>query len=288
MRRVWIGFVVLAAGVAACTVTPKRAPPRPSVATGVTPTPAAAPSVTPSPPPPATPPRGRPADAELLALPDAIPRLEPRALLGNPAFYEVYGQRYTVLNSAHGFIERGVASWYGPDFHGIATSTGEPYDMYSMTAAHKTLPLPAYARVTNLKNGRSIVVRINDRGPFKSNRIIDLSYAAALKLDMIREGTTLVEVQAVDPDGSTAQDGLARAVSLYAQVGAFGVLDNARRLRDRLSNTGIDAVNIQSDTRGATPMHRVRVGPIQSVEAYDALVERLHRVGVSKVVLAPN
>lgn len=288
MRRAWVGLGILAIAVAACTVTPKRSPQRPSVPAGTPSTPTTVPTTPATPPVTTAVPRARPTDAELIALPDAIPRLEPRALLGNPAFYEVYGQRYTVLGSAHGFIERGVASWYGPDFHGIATSTGEPYDMYSMTAAHKTLPLPAYARVTNLKNGRSIVVRINDRGPFKSNRIIDLSYAAALKLDMVREGTTLVEVQAVDPDGSTAQDGLARNVSLYAQVGAFGVLDNARRLRDRLSNTGFDAVNIQSDTRGATPMHRVRVGPIQSVEAYDALVERLHQVGVSKVVLAPN
>jgi rare lipoprotein A len=233
-------------------------------------------------------PRARPSDAELLALPDAIPRIEPRALLGNPAFYEVYGQRYKVLSSAHGFIERGVASWYGPDFHGIATSTGESYDMYSMTAAHKTLPLPAYVRVTNLKNGRTIVVRVNDRGPFKANRIIDLSYAAALKLDMVRVGTTLVEIQAEDPDGAVAQDGLASSVALYAQVGAFGVADNARRLRDRLSGSGIEAVNIQSDMRNAAPMYRVRIGPIQSVEAYDALVERLHGLGVGKVVLAPN
>jgi rare lipoprotein A len=221
-------------------------------------------------------------------LPDAAPRAEPRATLGNPAFYEVYGQRYKVLTTAHGYIERGVASWYGPDFHGIATSTGEPYDMYSMTAAHKTLPLPAYARVTNLRNGRSIVVRINDRGPFKSNRIIDLSYAAALKLDMIREGTSLVEVQAEDPDGAYSQDGAATSAALYAQVGAFGVLENAKRLQDQLTRAGIEAVKIETDTHGANPMHRVRVGPVVSVDAYDALADRLHALGIGKVVLAPN
>ncbi len=256
--------------------------------------PIAIPSVGPrpvtSPPSPITPrPRSeRPSDTELIALPDAAPRAEPRATLGNPAFYEVYGQRYKVLTTAHGYIERGVASWYGPDFHGIATSTGEPYDMYSMTAAHKTLPLPAYARVTNLRNGRSIVVRINDRGPFKSNRIIDLSYAAALKLDMIREGTSLVEVQAEDPDGAYSQDGAATSAALYAQVGAFGVLENAKRLQDQLTRAGIEAVKIETDTHGANPMHRVRVGPVVSVDAYDALADRLHALGIGKVVLAPN
>jgi len=279
---------MVAIGMAACTVAPTRPPHRTTFPTSPSPAPAAVSAAPITPPATLSGPRARPSDAELLALPDAIPRIEPRALLGNPAFYEVYGQRYKVLSSAHGFIERGVASWYGPDFHGIATSTGESYDMYSMTAAHKTLPLPAYVRVTNLKNGRTIVVRVNDRGPFKANRIIDLSYAAALKLDMVREGTTLVEIQAEDPDGAVAQDGLASSVALYAQVGAFGVADNARRLRDRLSGSGIEAVNIQSDMRNAAPMYRVRIGPIQSVEAYDALVERLHGLGVGKVVLAPN
>jgi rare lipoprotein A len=160
--------------------------------------------------------------------------------------------------------------------------------MYGMTAAHKTLPLPAYVRVTNLRNGRSIVVRVNDRGPFKANRIIDLSYAAALKLDMIREGTTLVQVQAEDPDGGYVDDGAATTAALYAQVGAFTVVANARRLQERLVAAGVDAVNIKSDLSGATPMHRVRVGPIRSVEAYDALVERLRQLAVPKVVLAPN
>jgi rare lipoprotein A len=226
----------------------------------------------------------------LLALPDAVPKIEPRATSGNPPFYEVYGQRYTVLPSAHGYTERGVASWYGPDFHGIATSTGEPYDMYGMTAAHKTLPLPAYVRVTNVRNGRSIVVRVNDRGPFKSNRIIDLSYAAALKLDMVRDGTTIVELKAEDPDGSYLADPVPiTAASLYAQVGAFGQMPNADRLKQRLLAAGITDVTVRSDPEGArSAMHRVRVGPVESVDAYDALVEKLHRLGISQVVLAPN
>jgi rare lipoprotein A len=132
-------------------------------------------------------------------MPDAVPRIEPRARSGNPPFYDVFGKRYYVLSSSVGYRERGVASWYGPGFHRVRTSIGEPYDMYGMTAAHKTLPLPAYVRVTNLQNGRSVVVRVNDRGPFVGNRIIDLSYSAAAKLDMLRNGTAMVEVRTIDP-----------------------------------------------------------------------------------------
>jgi rare lipoprotein A len=137
--------------------------------------------------------------AHLLDVPDAIPRSEPRAIYGNPPSYEVFGKRYYVMASSVGYVERGVASWYGPGFHKELTSVREPYDMYGMTAAHKTLPLPAYVRVTNLQNGRSCVVRVNDRGPFVGNRIIDLSYTAAAKLDMLRDGTAMVEVRALQP-----------------------------------------------------------------------------------------
>jgi rare lipoprotein A len=133
------------------------------------------------------------------SVPDAVPRAEPRARNGNPPFYDVFGKRYYVLSSSAGYWERGVASWYGPGFHKERTSIGEPYNMYGMTAAHKTLPLPAYVRVTNLQNGRSVVVRVNDRGPFVGNRIIDLSYTAAAKLDMLRNGTAMVDVRVIDP-----------------------------------------------------------------------------------------
>jgi rare lipoprotein A len=132
------------------------------------------------------------------AVPDASPKYEPRSRYGNPPFYEVFGKRYYVLSSGVGYVERGVASWYGPGFHKVRTSIGETYDMYAMTAAHKTLPLPAYVRVTNLQNGRSVVVRVNDRGPFVANRIIDLSYTAAAKLDMLRNGTAMVEIRTID------------------------------------------------------------------------------------------
>jgi rare lipoprotein A len=271
--------VVLVAIVAAgCAATPKRA-----ALPGAPPPPAPAPPAAAQLPPGPVP---RPSNSELLALPDAVPKAEPRAHLGNPPFYEVFGQRYALLESSRGYLERGVASWYGPDFHGVRTSTGESYDMYSMTAAHKTLPLPAYARVTNLRNGRSVVVRINDRGPFKANRIIDLSYAAALKLDMVRDGTTLVEVRALEPDGPPPP--APPPGELYAQAGAFAVAENAERLRERLAAAGIGSVFLRSDAAGGRALYRVRIGPIESVAAYDALVARLHALGVASVALAPN
>lgn len=123
---------------------------------------------------------------------------EPKSRYGNPPFYEVHGKRYYVMDSAAGYVERGIASWYGPKFHGRRTSNGERYDMHGMSAAHKSLPLPTWVEVTNLDNGRSVVVRVNDRGPFKDGRIIDMSYGAAQALDMVGSGTALVEVRALD------------------------------------------------------------------------------------------
>ena len=135
---------------------------------------------------------------------DAVPSAEARSTHGNPPFYDVNGQRFTVLASSDNYVERGVASWYGPDFQGHNTSSGERYDMYGMTAAHKTLPIPCYARITNLSNGRSVVVRINDRGPFVGNRIVDLSYSAATRLDIVRTGTAFVELRIVGPEAPSS------------------------------------------------------------------------------------
>jgi len=143
--------------------------------------------------------RGELDDEAIARIPDAVPKVEPLAKSGNPESYVVFGRRYYTKKSAHGHVERGLASWYGRPFHGRKTSSGETYDMYAMSAAHKTLPLPTYARVTNLENGRRVVVRINDRGPFHDGRVIDLSYTAAVKLGMKRQGTAQVEVQAIDP-----------------------------------------------------------------------------------------
>ena len=132
-------------------------------------------------------------------MPDATPKVEPKSRYGNMKSYVVFGKTYYPKPSSRGYVERGIASWYGPKFHGRKTSSGEPYDMHQMTAAHKTLPLPTYARVTNLENGRSTIVRINDRGPFVGDRIIDLSFAAAKKLGVDKKGLASVEVASIDP-----------------------------------------------------------------------------------------
>ena len=239
---------------------------------------------TPLPAPPAGETRG-----DLLAIPDAVPRIEPRSRFGNPPFYDVLGHRYYVLPSASGYVARGVASWYGPTFHGVRTAIGEPYDMYGMTAAHKTLPLPCYVRVTNLRNGKSVIVRVNDRGPFVANRLIDLSYTAALKLDMVREGTTLVEVRAITP-GEPSSSELTRASEapspeLYVQAGAFSVESNAQHLLATLRAAGFANAFVMARPERSR-LYRVRIGPVATVPEYDALIARLEKLGIRDARLA--
>lgn len=200
---------------------------------------------------------------------------------GNAPFYDVLGERYRVLPDSEGYMERGVASWYGRDFHGKRTSSGESYDMNGLTAAHKTLPLPTTARVTNLSNGKSIIVRINDRGPFKKNRLIDLSYGAARELDMIGPGTALVEVQALRDAGRTSgPPDTSRSVAthpptMFVQVGAFAGLPNAEALKRRLEQRGFMNVVIRYDARSQPNLYRVRVGPIADAGDYDSVVARV-------------
>ncbi len=220
---------------------------------------------------------------------DAVPRPEAKSKYGNGPVYEVFGKQYNVMDSSHGYRERGVASWYGKKFHGNLTSNRETYDMYQMTAAHKTLPLPTYVEVTNLRNGRRVVVRVNDRGPFVDNRLIDLSYAAAVKLDMIGPGTSLVDVRVID-DAGLAQPAAARVAAepdgYYVQVGAFSLADNARRARRNLEHGGLGEVLVQEGLRDGAPLYRVRVGPVASVEEFDALVSRLGALGYAEARLA--
>jgi rare lipoprotein A len=140
-------------------------------------------------------------------IPDAVPRVEPLSRSGNPASYKVRGKRYFTKTTSTGHVERGLASWYGKQFHGRKTSSGERYDMYAMTAAHKTLPLPTYVQVTNVENGRTAVVKVNDRGPFHGPRVIDLSYSAAKKLGVVQKGTAMVEVRAIDPSRPAGDPG---------------------------------------------------------------------------------
>lgn len=226
-------------------------------------------------------------------VPDAVPRTEPRSTRGNPPFYEVAGQRYLVLDSAIGYEERGIASWYGTKFHGRETSSGEPYDMFQMTAAHKHLPLPTFARVTNLENGRSVVVRINDRGPFIANRLIDLSYAAAVRLDIVGTGTGLVDVRALPhgdaemPDVSDTGTPVAENPDIFVQVGAFSSLENAERVATRLRLVNLYNVNLYTRENESPQLWRVRIGPLNGVAEVDRVMERVIRAGFndSRIVI---
>lgn len=221
--------------------------------------------------------------ANLDAVPDAVPRREPLNPSANRT-YVALGKTYTPQTSAGGFREEGVASWYGRRFNGKKTSSGERYDMYAMTAAHPTLPIPSYARVTALDSGKSVVVRINDRGPFHSSRIIDLSYTAAYKLGFVNHGSARVRVEGLDPDrydtqGSTIKEGI------YLQVGAFSRADNAQQLLGRLKR---DFEFDSSQTRVvlAGSMHRVQLGPYASdAEANADRVRMRERLDLNAVLV---
>lgn len=223
---------------------------------------------------------------DLGSIPDAIPKAEPRSAKGNPAFYTVLGKRYFVMKSAEGYAERGVASWYGPGFHTKSTSNGERYDMYAMTAAHKTLPLPSYVQVTNLQNGRSVTVRVNDRGPFKDGRIIDLSYTAASKLGMLRSGTAFVEVRAVSAGATSQNASVAPASALYVQAGAFSEEANAAKLVNQLRTQGVANATVRGDRVDGRTLYRVRVGPVPSVPDFDRALARLKKLGIADAHLA--
>jgi rare lipoprotein A len=246
--------------------------------------------------------RDLPPPEDIAAIPDATPKHEPLSNYGNPDSYVVFGKRYYTKKDARGYSERGIASWYGSKFHGRRTSSGEPYDMYAMTAAHKSLPLPCYARVTNLKNNRSVIVKVNDRGPFHANRLIDLSYTAAWKLGIIGEGTGLVEVTTLDPSvprsepapapeiapdptpvvaGVEAEEPPLRGLpELFLQVGAFGDASNADKLKQRLEEKLQVDVKIEKSRTSPNPLFRVQVGPIASVELADHLTQRLGGMGI--------
>ena len=221
-------------------------------------------------------PPSMPFDVDQLVEP--VPKVEPRSRYGNHSPYVVLGKRYTVMDSSRGYVERGVASWYGTKFHGRLTSNREPYDMFAFTAAHKTLPLPSYVRVTHLGNGRSIVVRVNDRGPFVGDRIIDLSYAAAVRLGVHLTGTALVEVRAIDPAGEPAPGG-----KDYLQVGAFSERANARALADRLKQAGLGPVKLVRSRSEGRRIYRVRLGPyVQEAERL-AAEQALRAIGITPV-----
>jgi len=230
------------------------------------------------------------AHVDTTRVPDATPQHEPRSTYGNPRHYKVRGQRYYVLNSSRNYSQRGTASWYGTKFHGHRTSSGEPYNMYAMTAAHKTLPLPTYVRVTNLDNNRSVVVKVNDRGPFVAGRIIDLSYVAAKKLGMTIAGTANVEVTAIHPNQTqkTVRNNVTKPApatntannsNLYLQVGLFDDRQNAEQLKQRLKNLPIPTIKVTTDRSNKQPRYRVRVGPLQDDREAHRVIELLSQNG---------
>nr|WP_086941199.1 septal ring lytic transglycosylase RlpA family protein [Thaumasiovibrio occultus] len=206
---------------------------------------------------------------------DAQPRYEPYSLSGNRN-YTLRGQRYEIIQDPEGFTQEGRASWYGEKFHGHRTSNGEIYDMYSMTAAHKTLPLPSYVKVTNLNNNQSVVVRVNDRGPFHQGRIIDLSYAAARKIGVIETGTAPVKIEVITVDKPAANE--AHIISdkdYFVQVAAVtepnAPLANAKSLAEKFDTS---AFALQDNK-----LFRIRMGPFDSAFAAKSAQEAAENAG---------
>lgn len=218
-------------------------------------------------------------------VPEPVPKVEPLSKHGNPAKYTVLGQTYYLRKSYLGYDETGIASWYGMKFHQFKTSSGEMYDVAGMTAANKVLPIPCYAHVTNLSNGKQVIVKINDRGPFHENRIIDLSYVAAAKLGIWPKGTGLVRVQTIDPTHwqpehaatDVAQVPVSSHPQIYMQIGAFRTRSNAESLLNRIAQVTDKPVHIQQVDLQGTPIYKVQIGPLASVDHSDQLFAALQR-----------
>jgi rare lipoprotein A len=227
---------------------------------------------------------------------DAVPRIEPKSRGGNKSTYSVLGKSYRVMPSANGYVETGTASWYGRKFHGHKTSNGEVYDMYRMSAAHKSLPLPTFLRVTNLANNRQVIVRVNDRGPFHGDRLIDLSYAAASKLDILKTGTGRVRLEAIDPatwpgvktaapvavNPATVNKVPADIRGKYLQVGAYSNQDSANYVASHLQPVLNElSVAVRSVSREGRSLYRVHVGPLTAATSLAELTERIELMGYS-------
>ncbi|WP_341937661.1 septal ring lytic transglycosylase RlpA family protein [Marinimicrobium sp. C2-29] len=237
--------------------------------------------------------RGPDKPVDLSGVPDAEPRHEVRTSAGNRSPYTVLGKTYELMEDETGYREQGIASWYGQKFHGRKTSNGETYDMYAMTAAHKTLPIPCYVRVTNLENERQVIVRVNDRGPFHDRRIIDLSYAAAQRLGFAGQGTAQVEVEIIVPgeqapvplrdenaeSTSDSEDAVAKDepdASAFLQVGAFGSRAAAEAQQIRLSSL-LDWPVVIHSNREIPVLHRVRIGPLETNQDVRSVREQLRK-----------
>jgi len=209
------------------------------------------------------------------SVPDAVPKREPLHPYANKT-YVALGLTYVPETELKPFVQEGTASWYGRKFNGGRTSSGDAYDMYAMTAAHPTLPIPSYARVTALDTGKSVIVRINDRGPFHSDRIIDLSYTAAHKLGFTGRGQGRVRVESIDPDNADVAGQTPPSV-VYVQLGAFSGLEHAKELLDRArQDLGLD------ESAGrivlANGLHRVSLGPFSAEDEADRMIRRVREI----------
>ncbi|ETO93162.1 septal ring lytic transglycosylase RlpA family protein [Legionella oakridgensis] len=200
------------------------------------------------------------------------PATEPLSRYGNPDAYRINGQTYEVMTTSSGYRARGLASWYGTKFHRKRTSSGEDYDLYGLTAAHKTLPLPTYVKVKNLKNGREAIVKVNDRGPFHQDRLIDLSYGAAAKLGLLPEGTAPVEIEALTTNGPKGHE-----AHYYLQAGAFSSKQYAHTLQNKLANLTPSPVFIEPYQR----YYVVKVGPFANKKMVDNLKMVLVKHGIN-------
>jgi len=235
----------------------------------------------------------------LAQIPDAVPRDEPFHRFANRP-YTVFGLTYVPVVDKQPTRERGIASWYGRKFHGKPTSSGEPYDMFAMTAAHKTLPIPSFARVTNVKTGQSVVVRINDRGPFHSDRVIDLSYAAAARIGIATAGSGLVEVERIlgaagevvsavplrpPPMPVVATPMVAQEASaLWLQLGAFSSGETAESFRGKLARD-LPWLLEPIDVSARDGLHRVRLGPYRNATEASAIADKVRSsLGIAPVL----
>lgn len=212
-------------------------------------------------------------------LAEPVAKREPLSLRGNADSYEVWGQTYQVEKYIQEYKSKGIASWYGQKFHGHETSNGERFDVYKFTAAHKSLPLPSYVRVTNIHNNKSIVVRVNDRGPFHDDRLIDLSYAAAVRLGFAKTGTAQVEVELIAPP-------LTQGDYQHLQVGAFQTETSAHKMKLNLASIIPEPIYIQKDVKQGNILHKVRIGPL-SPDRLDGIQSTLRQQNYPTGLILP-
>jgi len=229
-------------------------------------------------------------------IPDAVPVSVEASKYGNPNSYEVFGKTYYVKASAAGFQQEGIASWYGNKFHGERTSSGEDYNMYAMTAAHKTLPIPVFVEVINHDNGRKAVVKVNDRGPFHEGRIIDLSYAAATKLGVAQTGTANVSIRVVTTEKDEKRQRSAAIVEspvsdgdkLYVQVAAFTTEENALLHLGKLQGEGFRDVRLHIESKKGKALYRVRIGPLPSEHVAEKVLSQLKQNNHKNIKIVRN